>query len=246
MPITYIISDLHLSSSKPKLTSAFENFSASLPYGSKLIIAGDFFDFFIGIRKHDPLTQQIKRCLHNLHKRNVEVNFLCGNRDFLVNKRDAAFFEMKLLPECYVLKTPRGKALLIHGDLLCTHDKNFMKFRKIANNLLARLIFRTLPYRLRLYIGKKIRQTSYEQDASRVLSPSYYGADLKEAKRLLTTYDCKILIHGHFHVFERKYNEYFAGSVRLGLGAWGNSLSFVKIDDKNVDLCEEPLVSKRQ
>ncbi len=245
MPVIYIISDLHLSHSKPKLTSAFENFSNHLPCGSRLIIAGDFFDFFIGICKKDPLIQRIKLCLHNLRKRKVAVDFLRGNRDFLVNKRDAAFFEMKLLPECCVLETPQGKALLIHGDLLCTNDKSFVKFRKIAHNTLARLTFRALPYRLRLYIGQKIRQTSYEKDASRTLSPSYYGAVSEEATKLLTAYDCKILIHGHFHIFEKKYDEYFKGSVRLGLGAWGETLSFVKIDDKNVFLCEKPPVSKR-
>lgn len=241
MSACLIISDLHLSADKDELNRAFVSFLKTLDEGAHLIIAGDFFDFFVGVNAGDPFMQMIRAALRDTAGRGVRVSFLCGNRDFLVSSADAAFFGMGLLPEFYPIEIGTSKALLIHGDELCLNDKSFQRFRALGHNPLARLIFMALPYSLRHRIGQRVRNQSSMNDPSRKDHPERFGLVADEAVRLLELYGCDTLIHGHFHVFGEHEDEFFAGSRRLALGAWGENYSFVRIEDGHAALVERPL-----
>ena len=49
----YVIADLHLSAENKRLCSAFAAFLNELKKGDRLIISGDFFNFFVGIDPYD-------------------------------------------------------------------------------------------------------------------------------------------------------------------------------------------------
>lgn len=236
-----IISDLHLSLKRPELIQAFESFIFKIEAGSSLIIAGDFFDFFVGVDKDDPLQKRLQHDFATLKKRGVEVSFQCGNRDYLVNKKAASFFDIKLLPHSFIFNTPEGQALLIHGDILCAHDKTFMRFRALCLNPIARAIFFMLPLSLRKRIGQKVRSDSAQLEASRKADDSIFDLKNGPAGKLLQEHHCDILIHGHFHIFGRHQDKNTPSLQRLALGAWGNNYSFVKIDDSSIELIEKPL-----
>ena len=82
---TVIISDLHLSVHRPELIQAFESFTKRLADDTDLIIAGDFFDFFVGINKNDAMITRLQGIIQSLVKRKVNIKFQCGNRDYLVD-----------------------------------------------------------------------------------------------------------------------------------------------------------------
>ena len=236
-----IISDLHLSLKRPELIQAFESFISQIEAGTTLIIAGDFFDFFVGVDKDDPLTKRLQHDFAALNKRGVDVAFQCGNRDYLVTRKSAAFFGMRLLPHSCILDTPSGKALLIHGDILCADDRTFMRFRSLCLNPVARAIFFMLPLSIRKRIGQKVRSDSAQLEAERKTDESLFDLTDGPAGDLLRKNHCKILIHGHFHIFGRHQDKNTPGLLRLALGAWGNNYSFVKIDEKSIELVEQPL-----
>ncbi len=245
MPLSkcLIISDLHLSLKRPELIQAFESFISRIETGTTLIIAGDFFDFFVGVDKDDPLTKRLKHDFATLNKRGVDVAFQCGNRDYLLTKDTASFFGMRLLPQSFILDTPSGRALLIHGDILCADDKTFMRFRALCLNPIARAIFFMLPFSLRRKIGQKVRSDSAHLEAERKTDERIFDLSNGPAGELLRQYNCEILIHGHFHIFGRHKDQNTPRLQRLALGAWGNSYSFVKIDENSIDLIERPLIA---
>ncbi len=238
---TVIISDLHLSVHRPELIQAFESFTKRLADDTDLIIAGDFFDFFVGINKNDVMITRLQGIIQSLVKRKVNIKFQCGNRDYLVDKNACRFLSMTLLPDEYLLDTPQGKALLIHGDLLCLHDQGLKRFRKLCHNRLALGLFRLLPFFIRNYIGSAIRSKSAQAEAYRNITPEDELVIKKEAEILALKQQCRILIHGHFHIFGCHRDPASGIIMRLSLGGWGKKYSYVYISDKTIELIERPI-----
>lgn len=238
---TIIISDLHLSLQRPRIIEAFARFTQNLYEDTTLIIAGDFFDFFVGVNPKDALIIRLHKILQELHQRGVQVKFQCGNRDYLVNSKYCSFFSMSLLPDEYLINTPQGKALLIHGDLLCLHDEKFKRFRNLCRNRTATALFCSLPYLLRNFIGTKIRTQSSKADKSRHITTDDKTKFYASAVKLVQKHQVHILIHGHFHVFGSHNYQDQALTQRLALGAWGPNYSFVRITKNSLKLIEKPI-----
>ncbi|MDY6322135.1 MAG: UDP-2,3-diacylglucosamine diphosphatase [Succinivibrio sp.] len=236
-----IISDLHLSAERPELTEAFCAFAARVPDGARLIIAGDLFDFYIGLDRRDPLMLRLRKTLSQLKERKVSVGFQSGNRDFLTDRRAAAFLGFELLDEFCVIPGEKSSVLLIHGDELCGNDKSFQRFRALGRNPLARALFMSLPYALRYRIGLSVRRKSMKADPGRNLNPQRYGLVDGRARELLEKYSCNVLVHGHFHQAGEHRDEYFPGSLRLALGCWGDKASYIYLGRNCAELYETPL-----
>lgn len=83
----YVIADLHLSAENKRLCSAFAAFLNELKKGDRLIISGDFFNFFVGIDPYDECQKFIKQTLLTARQRKIDVFFQHGNRDFLISKK---------------------------------------------------------------------------------------------------------------------------------------------------------------
>lgn len=102
----YAISDLHLSSKVARLNEGFTRFVASLSKGDRLYILGDLFNFFVGLDLEDEGQKVVHGALADAKERGVKCFFIIGNRDFLVNKKEAASFNMELLsPETAITIT---------------------------------------------------------------------------------------------------------------------------------------------
>lgn len=238
---TFIIADLHLSSQHPKLLKALNNFYQRLKCNDKVIILGDFFDFFVGIDCQDSIHKQVRELMSYNKARGITTFFICGNRDFLVNKQAADFFNFTLLKEEVRIDTPKGPALLLHGDELCVNDPKFQRFRQITKSPLLRALFRALPLCLKKRIGLHIRRNSQLQEKKRSVSDQDWQIILKEAEAYLSKHSCSILIHGHFHIFANDKGAFGKHSYRLALGSWGQNYSYIKIDEHNIELIQKPL-----
>lgn len=220
---TLFISDLHLEPSRPEITALFINFlEQQATQAEALYILGDFFEAWIGDDDQSTLNQTVKAALKILTQNNIPVYFMHGNRDFLIGKQFAQETGCRLLPDPTKIDLYGIPTLLMHGDLLCTQDQSYLKFRTKVHKRWAQKIFLTLPLTIRKKIATKIRQGS-EQHIS-ITNEKIMDVTPAEVDRIMAQYQVKQLIHGHTH---RPNIHHLQQGHRIVLGAWHNSGSIL-------------------
>lgn len=229
---TFIIADLHLSEKQPILVNAFANFYERHVYlNDRVIIAGDMFDFFVGVDKQSSFHNRIRQIINKAKQRGITTLFQCGNRDFLMTDNAAKWFGMKLVGDFYKIPTKNGDALIIHGDQLCLHDRKYQRFRLFSKSPIIRSLFLMLPMSMRRSIGQKLRDKSRQQEQARAKVDHLSNPVINKAgEKFLQTTGCNILIHGHFHVYGGENDVFGLKTVRMGLGSWGSHYSYIKVD----------------
>ena len=236
----YVIADLHLSSENKRLCRAFAAFLDKLKKGDRLIISGDFFNFFVGIDLKDPCQLFIKEILQKAKQRGITVFFQHGNRDFLISKKDADYFNFTLLPEFFIDKTGPEPCLITHGDCLCSNDIKYQEFKSVTKKTWIRQLFFMLPLFVRKKIAAKLRDDS-QKLTSKGRDPLIYGLVPATLEKILIDNNCAVIIHGHLHQYGAHHNETPHAKQRLALGDWGEYFSFVKIDGNGFYLLKYPV-----
>lgn len=239
----YIISDLHLSKKHPELLEAFSVFVDNLNKNDRLIIAGDLFDFFVGIDKKDSAQRLVRDTLKKAKERGIKSYFITGNRDFLVGKRHARYFYMELLPDFYLIQTVKGPFLVTHGDMLCTNDKSYMRFKKWCQKPWLQALFKALPLSLRKKIGSNIRSKSMENKKVKGSGHKIYEVMPEAVDKYINIKPGIIgIIHGHTHIFGKNI-ERPSNAIRISLGAWGPNYSYIRSDTQGLAVVEKSLDS---
>ncbi|MGB1255956.1 MAG: UDP-2,3-diacylglucosamine diphosphatase, partial [Thiolinea sp.] len=133
---TWFISDLHLEPSRPEVIQQLFVFLKQIEgKADALFILGDFFEYWIGddyLDTPDGLKlAPIIAALRSVSDSGVELYFMHGNRDFLIGERFAADTGCTLLPEQQMIDLYGTPTLLMHGDTLCTDDKDYQKARAV-------------------------------------------------------------------------------------------------------------------
>ncbi|MDF7671515.1 UDP-2,3-diacylglucosamine diphosphatase [Orbaceae bacterium ESL0721] len=238
----YFIADIHLTDNEPAITTQFFSFLDQLPDGCELYILGDLFDYWIGDDIPSQLHSQVADALFALSKRHIKSYFIQGNRDFLLGEEYCKLCNMTLLPDMQILPLTDKKILIMHGDLLCTDDKQYQKFRRRLRAKWLQKIFLSLPLCFRVRIAKKLREKSILQNSSK----RTYLMDVNQqtVQDLLTQNHASILIHGHTH--KPTTETVFIDDkpiTRIVLSAWHDGISYIKQDDTdgNVKLYYFPI-----
>lgn len=192
------ISDLHLSPQRPEITQLFLRFlNERAVRAEHLYILGDLFDAWVGDDDDRPPIPEILTAMKQLFSRGVKLYFIAGNRDFLVSETFAEATGCQLLPETHRLPLAGCSTLLMHGDLLCTDDVEYMYYRKQLRSPAFIHEFLAKPITERLTIAAEYRKRSME-------SVSLKAADIVDAnQRTVAEYmrqaEALLLIHGHTH-----------------------------------------------
>lgn len=234
----YIIADLHLSSRSADLNEAFRIFVDRMHHNDSLLIAGDLFEFYVGYDKKSQAQRAVKQVLSEASKRGINCYFQKGNRDFLLRADDARFFNMKLLPDCYVVPSPEGLCLIMHGDDLCTNDVKYLKFKRLVSIPVLQRIFMMLPLGLRKSIAILMRSKSITPENR---SKKIHGVVCQTIKAFVSRYQVQNIIHGHIHHFSRHTSEIPDLKMRLVLGDWGSTYSYVRIDRNGIAMVQKPI-----
>lgn len=196
------ISDLHLNPHDPKTLSAFLTFLKKTASQSQaLYILGDLFEFWSGDDTlSTSLHQEIVQNLANLAALGTQIFFMHGNRDFLIGKRFARAAHLTLLPDPSIVHIAGQTFLLSHGDSLCTHDKGYMRLRRVVQNRLTKRLFLALPRGVREKIARHIQYKGRERQKY-IMADQAYRLDVAESavQNLLNTQHIATLIHGHTH-----------------------------------------------
>lgn len=214
------ISDLHLEEARPDITALFLKFLATTAKeADALYILGDFFEAWIGDDNLSPFNQSIILALKTATSQGLPVYIMHGNRDFLLGK---TFFHMtgcRLLPDTYVLNIFGTPTLLMHGDILCTLDVAYLKFRKKSRHWLIQKLFLFKSLAKRQAIVARYRQASKAHIST---LPDYImDVTQTEVERVMQKHGVQHLIHGHthreaVHTFQLDNKP----ATRTVLGAW--------------------------
>ena len=105
----YIIADLHMHSRNPTIVDIFQNFIAKITSTrNKLIILGDFFDYWIGDDHTDELYHKITNLLKKASNNGLEILFMRGNRDFLISKKFKKMSGVEVIPDPYYIERSKS------------------------------------------------------------------------------------------------------------------------------------------
>ncbi|WP_163931226.1 UDP-2,3-diacylglucosamine diphosphatase [Paraferrimonas sp. SM1919] len=230
------IGDLHLSADRPDINSAFDRFLANLEEIEALFIMGDLFEVWIGDDIAEPFALELANKLKKLSTQ-FPIYFTHGNRDFMLGKRYAELSGMTLLEEDQTIDLFGNKAVVLHGDSLCTLDEAYQKFRRFRNQAWARAIYNALPKMIRRRIAANIRANSKAANQGK----TYEVMDVtpQAVTDKLQQYQVQWLIHGHTH--RPKVHTLANLQKRFVVGDWYEQCSVLTIDKNGYQLSTSPL-----
>lgn len=229
--MTYLfIADLHLSPEHPRLVRGFLALLESYKNkNTQLYILGDWFNAWIGDDYTAPWLDEIINALKQFNQAGNQVYFQVGNRDFVLGQRFLNQFNGILLPDVDTLKIGNIQIRLEHGDLLCTDDVSYQKFRKVIRNPLLLGFLKSLPLSFRQKLANDFRKKSAE--TKQVKSYDIMDVNQHAVEQSLQSVD--LLIHGHTH---RPRIHDVHGKPRIVLGDWReHEAQILEIDPSNLD-----------
>lgn len=211
------ISDLHLSHLEAHGIRWFQTFTKWIDKSvcEELFILGDLFDYWVGPKQLSmPGYEPVLQALRALTGRGIAVTVLRGNRDPYLEgqfeaRTGATVGEDLLLVE----SEPGSRILLMHGDLLCTRDRSYQRFRRFLRSRFMSWAGPRLPLALSLRLAQGFRRYS-----QRVV-PQKYPEDKsiveETVKDFLREHEAQTLVCGHIH--ERREVEIDLGNRRAKL-----------------------------
>jgi UDP-2,3-diacylglucosamine hydrolase len=228
---TYLISDLHLESTRPATVRALRRFLLDHQDCDALYILGDLFEVWIGDDDDTPLAREVTEMLRRFTAAGPALYLLPGNRDFLLGRDFCAAVGGKLLRDPRVVSLYGTPTLLMHGDSLCTQDTEYQAFRKTTRSSAwqTELLARSLEDRRAL--ARELRQRSREATSNK--AEDIMDVTPSEVERALLDHAVQRMVHGHTHRPAR--HEHVAG-VRWVLGDWDQKGWYLKISPEGVDL----------
>jgi UDP-2,3-diacylglucosamine hydrolase len=224
------ISDLHLGMERPATVDRFLGFLAGRARAAaSLYILGDLFDAWIGDDDDSTLARRVKEGLGTLTGSGVAVFVQHGNRDFLIGERFCAETGVGLLPETAVLEVAGQATVLMHGDLLCTDDTDYLQARAMLRNPAFIADFLARPLAERAAVAAEYRRRSGE--ATSLKADDIMDVNAAAVAAALREQGVRRLIHGHthrqgMHRFDLDGNE----AERIVLGEWHDDRGSVLVD----------------
>ena len=195
---TYFVADLHLTDERPVATGRFFRFlDENVAGADALYILGDLFEAWVGDDHDEQVAHDTARHLESLVASGTSVFFMHGNRDFMLAKAYAARSGMTLIPDPTRIDLYGLATLLMHGDLLCTDDAAYQKFRRRIQHPVIKTILRKLPFNWRRHIARQARAGSA---AAKAEKPSeIMDVNTHAVVDILRVQHAQRLIHGHTH-----------------------------------------------
>ena len=238
---TLFISDLHLCDQRPAITRLFLDFLAGEARAADaLYILGDLFEFWVG----DDATGQdeFRRVidgLADLTRARVPLHVMYGNRDFLMRQRFEEITGGRLIPDPLRIELYGEPTLLMHGDLLCTADTDYMKFRAMVRDPAWQGDFLAKNLAERNGIFNNYREISKATTTKK--PPEIMDVVQSAVEDVMHQHNVRRLIHGHTHRPGEHAFTFDGGPARrMVLGAWYEQGSVLRVDAKGWALSTLP------
>ncbi|MEH6456116.1 MAG: UDP-2,3-diacylglucosamine diphosphatase [Cocleimonas sp.] len=229
---TYFISDLHLDPSRPHLFKLFDEFIEKIrPDAETLYILGDLFEFWIGDdiidlpigKPYLPVIEQLR----SLSDSGIKLFFIQGNRDFLIGDAFMQRIGGTLLPDHHIIDLYGTKALIMHGDTMCTDDKGYQLMRKIFRLWIVQKIYLSMSPEKRSQKAGQVRKTTSESTKQK--SAMILDVNQQAVEETVKSRGVSFLIHGHTHrPAEHDFLIDEKPVKRIVLGDWGEKWSYLE------------------
>jgi UDP-2,3-diacylglucosamine hydrolase len=198
MAESLFVSDLHLAPERPATVDLFLGFLRHRAReAERLFILGDLFDAWIGDDDDTPPYPQIRRGIKKLTRSGTCCHLMHGNRDFLLGRRFAGDTGCTLLADPTRLEIAGEPTLLMHGDLLCTDDVPYQRFRRrIRNPIMIRLfLWRSLAKRRAIAADYRTKSGA----ATARKAEDIMDVNQATVADFMRRHRVRRLIHGHTH-----------------------------------------------
>jgi len=233
---TLFISDLHLDASRPAITRLFVEFvEKEASQANALYILGDLFETWIGDDAPGEVGDAVAEALSALHARGVPTFYIHGNRDFLLGDAYARRAQLTLLPDPSRVRIEHQDVLLMHGDLLCTDDAPYQKFREETRTPNWQRAFLSRPIEERARFAEQARAESKRYTRSAADAITDVNADA--VQRSFERHATRRMIHGHTHrPFVHRLDGANGTLERIVLGDWYEQGSVLRVTADRIDL----------
>lgn len=228
------IADAHLGKPADYNYRLLLEFLGELPGRTEmLVIAGDFFEFWLGDSAEPfPHYQPVLAALAGLVRGGIKLVFLEGNHDFHLQKYFSETFQADVFPEATTLTLDGKKFFVCHGDLINLDDYGYRALRLLFRNPLTRLLARSLPAAVPAWIAARLGNHSKGKHKA--------AAAKWDAQRLIRTFAATrfaagfdVVVTAHYH---RPFMEESAGKHLLALGDWITQFSYGEWRDGELSL----------
>ena len=200
MQSSLFVSDLHLGEARPEANERFFSFiEGPASAAAAVYILGDLFEYWIGDDDLDePFHALIGGFLRNLSRSGVSLYVMHGNRDFLMGERFCAATGARLLEDPTVIDAGGVRTLLMHGDTLCTDDRDYQEWREIAHSEAWQRQFLAQPLSLRRDAMTSLREKS--KKALKTKPAKIMDVNPDAVREAFRRHDVSRMIHGHTHL----------------------------------------------
>ncbi len=195
---TLFVSDLHLDAASPEIARQFHAFLGDEARSAEaLYILGDLFEAWLGDDDPDPAARATVGALRALTDSGVPLFLMHGNRDFLIGERFCRETGATLLPDGTVIELHGERAVLMHGDALCTDDASYQRLRRIVRNPLVRGLFRLMTLNQRRALAARLRAGSRAHVG--MTAPELMDVNAETVAQAFREAGVRTMIHGHTH-----------------------------------------------
>lgn len=192
------VSDLHLDPSRPAATDCFVRFLAGRAReASDLYVLGDLFEAWTGDDAAGEHDRMVLDAMANYAAGGGHGHVMRGNRDFLLGAEFTARTGFGLLPDETVVDLAGARALLMHGDSLCTDDRAYQRYRGMVRRPGIQSLYLALPAAMRTGIAGFARRRSSAANAGK--PAAIMDVNPEAVAAALRRHHVPILIHGHTH-----------------------------------------------
>ncbi len=232
---TLVITDLHLVPLGDERSEAFSAWCDALVDVPVLVCLGDLFSVWVGRKQaRIPGTKAVLDAFARLVERGTRVHLVPGNRDAILDEAFASDTGGGFHLEGFVadLDGSEGgaRATFVHGDALCTLDRNYLRLRRLLRRGPLGFATRHGPFWLARWVGSRIRGAS--ENAKPYKLPEEKSIRVDAVRALATATRVSTVVCGHAHVLR---DEVLAGvdgasPVRwIVIGEWESEGDLLRI-----------------
>jgi UDP-2,3-diacylglucosamine hydrolase len=192
------ISDLHLDGNRPDLLRLFQRFMHGRALNAdSLYILGDLFEAWIGDDDNNPDYRAVISELKQYSDSGHLLFVMHGNRDFLLGARFATDTGCTLIDDPVVIDLFGRPTILLHGDSLCTDDKQHMEFRAEVRGKYWQKDFLSKSLAERQSIAREMRRQSMLNKSNN--PGAIMDVNLDSVTQVMRKHGVDQMIHGHTH-----------------------------------------------
>ena len=194
-----------------------------------LYILGDLFEAWIGDDHPEPAYQTVKTAIRRCGDAGTPVYLMHGNRDFMIGKQFIEETGCTLLTDPTRLDLYGIPTLLMHGDTLCTDDREYQALRSKVRDPDWQQQAGRLPVDERLALAQQARELS---TLSKQGKEEYImDVNQEEVRRVAEQHRVSLIIHGHTHrPGTHTFHADNSKVTRIVLGDWYQTGSVLVVD----------------